>query len=158
MLNQLINHAEHTRNKSLHPVGGDGYGHINEDLIFIERGDQSPHRQEPPVGYEYKGKIEVQSVDKQSRSRSRGPTSFVEHQPVPQPQPLAPAPTIGPCPPGWQQVIVSSGGAVFGGGSAAHSSLGGIGGFGGATGGVGFGGCKCFSCHPIGFHYKHSLV
>ncbi|UJR10461.1 hypothetical protein I4U23_014665 [Adineta vaga] len=89
-------------------VGTDGYGHINEDLIFIERGDHSPHRQEPPAGYEYKGKIEVQGINKEFQSASRGaglnipPPQMPVHQPV-----LPPPPSMGPCPPGWQQMILS---------------------------------------------------
>lgn len=91
-------------------VGTDGYGHINEDLIFIERGDHSPHRQEPPAGYEYKGKIEVQGIDREIRSRSHG-ASTVAAPPVPMPQPVAPTSSFGPCPPcppGWQQVMLTA--------------------------------------------------
>lgn len=72
----------------------DGYGHINDELIFIERGEHSPHRQEPPSGYEYKGKIEVQSYDREIHSQA---------------QAAGPRPTGGPCPPGWTQVVMSGG-------------------------------------------------
>jgi hypothetical protein len=111
-------------------AGADGYGHINDDLIFIERGDHSPHRQEPPPGYEYKGKIEVQGIDKEYRSRfhgqgsigGQGPTSVpmpysvgphpVGPHPV-GPQPVGPHPvglpaSLNHCPPGWQQIILSA--------------------------------------------------
>lgn len=130
-------------------VGADGCGHINDDLIFIERGEHSPHRQEPPSGYVYKGKIEVQSVDREHRSRSQGQSAA-----IPSIQPTVPiAQPIGPCPPGWQQMILSAapggpcppGASVFTGQLAgpagvAQAGLGGIGGFGGAAGGIGFGG------------------
>ncbi|CAF2389538.1 unnamed protein product [Rotaria sp. Silwood2] len=98
-------------------VGSDGYGHINEDLIFIERGDHSPHRQEPPVGYEYKGKIEVQGIDREIRSRSHGPSTVLAPPvsisqsiapPMPISQPIAPTSSFGPCPPGWKQVILTA--------------------------------------------------
>lgn len=141
-------------------AGADGYGHINDDLIFIERGDHSPHRQEPPAGYEYKGKIEVQSVDRERRSRSQGHSATIQPsvpfvQPsVPLVQPSVPiAQPTGPCPPGWQQMILTAapggpcppGGALYSGQLAgpagvAQAGLGGIGGFGGAAGGIGFGG------------------
>ena len=144
-------------------AGADGYGHINDDLIFIERGEHSPHRQEPPSGYEYKGKIEVQSVDRERRSRSQGHSAVVPPiQPsVPIVQPSVPivqpsvsiAQPTGPCPPGWQQMILTAapggpcppGGALYSGQLAgpagvAQAGLGGIGGFGGAAGGIGFGG------------------
>lgn len=130
-------------------IGADGYGHINDDLIFIERGEHSPHRQEPPAGYQYKGKIEVQSVDREHRSRSQGHSAV-----IPPVQPSIPmAQPIGPCPPGWQQMILSAapggpcppGASVFAGQLAgpagvAQAGLGGIGGFGGVAGGIGFGG------------------
>lgn len=87
-------------------MGSDGYGHINEDLIFIERGDHSPHRQEPPPGYEYKGKIEVQGV-KESRSTSHGTGVGVQAAPIAAPQSIGAAASAGPCPPGWQQMILS---------------------------------------------------
>lgn len=141
-------------------AGVDGYGHINDDLIFIERGNHSPHRQEPPAGYEYKGKIEVQGVDKEHRSRSQGQSSIV---PPVQPSGPIPQPT-GPCPPGWQQMVLSaapggpysSSGAIYtgqltGAAGVAQAGLGGIGGLSGAAGGVGFGGGQssmltfCFS-------------
>jgi hypothetical protein len=98
-------------------VGADGYGHINEDLIFIERGDHSPHRQEPPPGYEYKGKIEVQGVEKEFRSRSRGQDAAQPYAPVPQQYapsyaPPPQVPNCGPCPPGWQQMALAAGGAM----------------------------------------------
>ncbi|CAF1673365.1 unnamed protein product, partial [Rotaria sordida] len=92
-------------------AGVDGYGHINEDLIFIERGDHSPHRQEPPAGYEYKGKIEVQGIDREIRSRSHGASAIVAPPPppaIPRSQPVAPTSSFGPCPPGWQQVILTA--------------------------------------------------
>jgi hypothetical protein len=119
-------------------VGADGYGHINDDLIFIERGEHSPHRQEPPSGYEYKGKIEVQGVDKQGHSGSHGHGQYAP------PQPFAPPPNAGPCPPGWQQVVLTAApggpcppggsmytGQVVGAADGIHGSFGGIGGFGG---------------------------
>lgn len=88
----------------------DGYGHLNGDLIFIERGEHSPHRQTPPPGYEYKGKIEVQGADRERRSHSRGHTAVFPPQPphVPIPQPVGPAINRGPCPPGWQQMVLSA--------------------------------------------------
>jgi hypothetical protein len=136
-------------------AGADGYGHINDDLIFIERGEHSPHRQEPPSGYEYKGKIEVQSIDREHHSRSQG-----QNAAVPPLQPSVPIPQpIGPCPPGWQQMVLSAapggpcppgvpcppGGSLYtgqlvGATGVPQAGLGGIGGFGGATGGIGFGG------------------
>jgi hypothetical protein len=147
-------------------ASADGYGHINDDLIFIERGEHSPHRQEPPAGYEYKGKIEVQSIDKEHRSHSQG-QSFVHPsvQPVgpppnllyPSVQPVAPSSSLGLCPPGWQQMVMTAapggpcppGGTMYAGQLAgqlaghagiAQAALGGIGGFGGASSGIGFGG------------------
>ena len=125
-------------------VGADGYGHINEELIFIERGEQSPHRQEPPAGYEYKGRIEVQSVTRENRSGSRGhevPTYIPQPAPAP-----APAPTCFPCPGGWQQAYLTPGGSgpCPSGGTqytgqlvGASNSIGGYGSYGasGSTGG-----------------------
>ncbi|CAF3482738.1 unnamed protein product [Rotaria socialis] len=140
--------------------GSEGYGHIDKDLIFIERGENSPHRQKPPPGYEFKGKIEVQCLEKETRSRSRGRTIGnlpPVAPPVPQPMPL-PTPSVGPCPPGWQQVIMSAGSCgpcpsggnaytaqVVGGAGMAQGGFGGVGmaqsGFGGAgMGQAGFGG------------------
>ena len=141
-------------------VGADGYGHINSELIFIERGEHSPHRQEPPPGYEYKGKIEVQDVERESRSRSRGANAYVAPQPtsipqqaLPQQQVLAQQQGLGSCPPGWQQMILTStpgvqcpmGGAMFsaqvvGAASMPHAGLGGMSGFNGSSGGMGYGG------------------
>lgn len=91
--------------------GAEGYGRINEDLIFIERGENSPHRQKPPPGYDFKGKIEVECLEKEQRSRSRGRTGVIPSQPVaPQVVPnVAPVPAAGPCPPGWQQLVLSAG-------------------------------------------------
>ena len=96
-------------------VGSDGYGHINEELIFIERGDHSPHRQDPPKGYDYKGKIEVQCANRESRSQSRGRNTFFPSPPyqpgptnIPMPPPVVPQHQVGPCPPGWQQMMVSA--------------------------------------------------
>lgn len=137
-------------------VGGDGYGHLNGDLIFIERGDQSPHRQEPPSGYEYKGKIEVQCNEEVTRSRSRG--RVVPPQPLPQP---APVPQTGPCPPGWQQVMVPATGVSFPTGATGFSGQGagfgtigqtGLGGFSGGLGGFtgGFGGMGLSGAGAIG--------
>lgn len=133
-------------------VGSDGYGHLQDDIIFIERGEGSPHRQEPPPGYEYKGRIEVQCAEKQGRSRSRGRVMPpVPPPPRPLPPPLPPQPQVGPCPPGWQQVMVNPqvspcppgtvlyNGQGFGGGSIGQAGLGGFGGFGGSAGGTGFG-------------------
>jgi hypothetical protein len=145
--------SERTESRSVHQsrqaqadqghgsVGADGYGHINEELIFIERGEQSPHRQDPPSGYEYKGKIEVQNVEKQHRSRSRGSNSLLDSQPV------VSISSGGPCPPGWQQVILNtasaapcpSGATIYTGqmvssASSGHTNMTGIGGFSTATG------------------------
>jgi hypothetical protein len=109
-------------------VGADGYGHINDDLIFIERSDHSPHRQEPPPGYDYQGKIEVQGYDKEQRSQSHGVGPFV-------PPPPPPPQSSGPCPPGWQQMVLTAGpgGPCPSGGTMFTGQLGG-----GA--GAGFGG------------------
>ncbi len=143
-------------------AGADGYGHINDDLIFIERGEHSPHRQEPPAGYEYKGKIEVQSIDKEHRSRFQGQSAIIpplqSSVSLPQ-QSVSLSQHTGPCPPGWQQMVLSAapggpcppgvpcppGGAMYTGqlvaaAGIAQASLGGIGGFGGIGGGIGFGG------------------
>ncbi len=118
-------------------AGADGYGHINDELIFIERGDHSPHRQEPPPGYEYKGKIEVQNIDKEHHTHSQGQASVAPSTFVPPP----PASTAGPCPPGWQQMVLSAGGScgpcppgglpytgqLIGGGAAVQPGIGGFG-------------------------------
>ena len=135
-------HRRHNRTAS----GNNGYGHINEELIFIERGEHSPHRQEPPAGYEYKGKIEVQNFDKETISRSQDRSIG------------APTTGAGPCPPGWQQMVMTGAGAcgpcppgavsysgqlVGGGGIGGFTAGGGIGGFtagGGFGGGAGYGG------------------
>ena len=127
-------------------AGADGYGHINDDLIFIERGEHSPHRQEPPLGYDYKGKIEVQGVDKEIRSHSHGQNLVVPPSvPLPQPQPVAPVSSLGQCPPGWQQMILTAapggpcppGGAMYTGQlvGAAQGSLGAMSGYNASTGG-----------------------
>ena len=135
-------------------MGADGYGHINSELIFIERGEHSPHRQDPPPGYEYKGKIEVQDVERESRSRSRGANTYVAPQPAAIPQQVLPQQQgLGACPPGWQQMILTStpgvqcpmGGAMFsaqvvGAAGMGHAGLGGMGGFNGSSGGMGYGG------------------
>ena len=128
-------HAHHQ-----HSIGGDGYGHLNGDLIFIERGEQSPHRQTPPSGYEYKGKIEVQGAERERRSRSRGQSTVFppQPQPIPMPPPVGPSFNRGPCPPGWQQVVLSAApggpcppggtmytGQVTGGAGYAQTGLGG---------------------------------
>lgn len=132
-------------------AGEDGYGHINEDLIFIERGDQSPHRQVPPPGYELKGKIEVQGIDREIRSRSQGHGSTAN--PLPQPAPISQTTGTtasgGPCPPGWQQVVLSAapggpcppGSTMYGGQAVGAGGVGqvGLGGFGVSTGGFGLG-------------------
>jgi len=127
-------------------AGADGYGHINDELIFIERGDDSPHRQEPPPGYEYKGKIEVQNIDQEHRSQSLSQGSVV-------PPLVAPPPSVGPCPPGWQQMVLTGGscgpcppggipygGQLVGGVGVAQTGIGGFGVGGGfanfAAGGV----------------------
>jgi hypothetical protein len=154
-------HAGFSQTRQSHQTQGhtsaaaDGYGHINDDLIFIERGEHSPHRQEPPPGYEYKGKIEVQGIDNQYRSQSHGQGSAVPQGPtsVPMPNPFGQPASISHCPPGWQQLILSAapggpcppGGAMYAGqlivgGGMAQAGLGGIGGFGGSAAGVGFGG------------------
>ena len=88
-------------------VGADGYGHINDDLIFIERGEHSPHRQGPPPGYEYKGKIEVQGIDGEYRSRSRGQALNVLPSASVPPCVTQPS-SFGPCPPGWQPMILTA--------------------------------------------------
>ena len=146
--NASFGHAHQSRQTQGHTTAGaDGYGHINEDLIFIERGDQSPHRQEPPSGYEYKGKIEVQGVDKEIRSRSRGqeaaPQAYVAPpQPYAAPaQSYAQTASCGPCPSGWQQMFLAAGGAgpcppgglpYTGQATGVASSAGGYGSFGGS--------------------------
>ena len=136
-------------------AGPDGYGHINDDLIFIERGEHSPHRQEPPPGYEYKGKIEVQGIEKDYRSRSQGQSSVLSPQPlsVPMGQPVAPPASLSGCPPGWQQMILTAApggpcppgaamyaGQVVGAAGIGQAGLGGMPGLGGPGGGIGFGG------------------
>ena len=115
--NQFQKRNEHrSRHSQYHTYSGPvGYSHINDELIFIERDEHSPYRQEPPAGYEYKGKIEVENTDREYRTRSRSRGTVI---PVPPPLPLppsvpfsqssAPAPSIGPCPPGWQQVILTA--------------------------------------------------
>lgn len=128
-------------------TGADGYGHINDELIFIERGEHSPHRQEPPPGYEYKGKIEVQNVDKEHHSQSQVQSGIL---PTAQPS--------GPCPPGWQQMVVTAapggpcppGATVYtgqlgvgAGVGVAPPGIGGVTSFGSAAGGLGFGGGEC---------------
>jgi hypothetical protein len=113
-------------------AGADGYGHINDELIFIERGGSSPHRQEPPPGYEYKGKIEVQGLDKEYRSQSHGQGTVI-------PPTVAPPPSLGPCPPGWEQMVLTGGfygpcppggipyaGQLFGGAGIAQTGIGGF--------------------------------
>ncbi|CAF0827197.1 unnamed protein product [Rotaria sp. Silwood1] len=148
-------HAHQWRQTQGHTtVAADGYGHINEDLIFIERGDHSPHRQEPPAGYEYKGKIEVQGIDREIRSQSHG-RSMITAPPLPISQPIPPTSSFGPCPPGWQQVIltaapggpnppgtVSYTGQTIGTVGATQTGIGGFGavgsfGLGGSVGGYG---------------------
>jgi hypothetical protein len=136
-------------------AGPDGYGHINDDLIFIERGEHSPHRQEPPPGYEYKGKIEVQGIEKEYRSRSQGQGSVLSPAPLPVPmaQPVPPPGSLSACPPGWQQLILTAApggpcppgaamyaGQVIGAAGVGQAGLGGIPGLGGPAGGIGFGG------------------
>jgi len=130
-------------------VGADGYGHINEDLIFIERGDHSPHRQEPPAGYEYKGKIEVQGINREVHSASRGAGSVPP--PVPISQPVTRPTSVGPCPPGWQQMILGApGGPCPSGGISYTGQLIGAAGM-GQTGPVGYPGGQYFlvSFNPI---------
>ena len=139
-------HHSHAHSERKHTsVGADGYGHLNGDLIFIERGEHSPHRQEPPSGYEYKGKIEVQGINKEQRSQSRGRGTFAPQGPsVAPPQPQG----YGPCPPGWQQMALSAApggpcppgasmytGQMVGAGGMSHAGLGGMGGFGGGASG-----------------------
>ncbi|CAF1323972.1 unnamed protein product [Adineta steineri] len=143
-------------------AGPDGYGHINDDLIFIERGDHSPHRQEPPPGYEYKGKIEVQGLDKETRSRSQGHSSGLSPQPASAPLPLtmtnpcaglSTMGTMGGCPPGWQQMILTAApggpcppgatmytGQIISSGGMPQPGLGGMGGLTNTSGGMGYGG------------------
>lgn len=115
-------------------AGPDGYGHINDDLIFIERGDHSPHRQEPPPGYEYKGKIEVQGIDKENRSRSQGQSTALSPAPLPiqMSQPCPAASTMSGCPPGWQQMILTAapGGPCPPGATLYHAQVIGTGGVG----------------------------
>lgn len=127
-------------------VGADGYGHINSDLIFIERGDHSPHRQDAPSGYEYKGKIEVQGIDREHRSRSHGSGSRPpQPNTIPQsaappaqiPQTIAPTSSFGPCPPGWQQMVLSANpGGLCPPGALSYSGQA-MGAFGGAQTGFG---------------------
>ncbi|CAF2010830.1 unnamed protein product [Rotaria magnacalcarata] len=154
---------QRSRQKKCHTsAGADGYGHINDDLIFIERGDHSPHRQEPPPGFEYKGTIEVQGIDKEYRSRSRGSTAALQpsapvHQPsFPISQPVVPTPSMGNCPPGWQQMMLTAGSCgpcpsgglsytghtigAMGGTQAGFGGFGGVGSFGLTGTGNGFGG------------------
>lgn len=117
--NRTHHHAEHSSHGKGHQsrqtqghtrADADGYGHINEDLIFIERGSQSPHRQQAPPGYEYKGKIEVQGIDKEYRSKSRtqATSNASAARPAPLPQINPPTVSAGPCPPGWQQMVLSA--------------------------------------------------
>jgi len=131
-------HTHQSRASRYHSSAGvGGYGLLKDDLIFIERGDYSPHRQEPPEGYEYKGKIEVQNFDREMILQ--GQTQVV----VPRPPP-----SVGPCPPGWQPVILPGGscGPCPSGGTAYPGQLvscgaysqGGVGGYG--AGGYGAGG------------------
>lgn len=140
-------------------AGADGYGHINDDLIFIERGEHSPHRQEPPPGYEYKGKIEVQGIEKESRSRSQGQSSGAATGPLPltMSQPCPMGSTLSGCPPGWQQMILTAapGGpcppgaqmytaqVIGSGGGIGQPGLGGMGTMGGPTSSMGYGGGRC---------------
>ncbi|CAF3540053.1 unnamed protein product [Rotaria socialis] len=154
--------AHQSRQKKCHTLAGaDGYGHINDDLIFIERGDHSPHRQEPPPGFEYKGTIEVQGIDKEYRSRSRGsaaalqPSVPVHQSSIPISQPAVPTPSMGPCPPGWQQMMLTAGSCgpcpsgglpytghtigAMGGTQPGFGSFGGVGSFGLTGAGNGFG-------------------
>ncbi|CAF4549796.1 unnamed protein product, partial [Didymodactylos carnosus] len=100
-----------TRHHQHHSGVAGGFGHINEDLIFIERSGQQ-QRQKPPKGYEYKGKIEIQGVNKEYRSQSHGrqtpvmlPQPISIPQPVPQPVPQPIPRPMNPCPPGWQMII-----------------------------------------------------
>jgi len=87
-------------------AGADGYGHINDELIFIERGDHSPHRQEPPPGYEYKGKIEVQGLEKEHHTHSYGQASVL---PAHVAQPAVPSGNALACPPGFYKAFLTGG-------------------------------------------------
>lgn len=105
-----VHRKKHDQNQQ---SSGDGYGHINNDLIFIERGDHSPHRQDPPPGYEYKGKIEVQGATRENRSQSRGRETYTTGAPttIPAPipaPPIVPNPVLNICPPGWHPVVIST--------------------------------------------------
>lgn len=113
-------------------------------MIFIERGDHSPHRQEPPPDYEYKGKIEVQNFEKEQRSQTYNAGGA---PPLVPPSIPVPQQSAGPCPPGWQQMVLTAGGhcgpcppgglpysgQVVGAASAGQIGIGGFG-FGGASG------------------------
>lgn len=150
-LNFGQSHQSHQSRQGQTSAAADGYGHINDELIFIERGEHSPHRQEPPPGYEYKGKIEVQNIEKEQR-QTQG-QSFVHPPGQHVPPTIAPSASLGPCPPGWQQIVLSAapggpcppGGAMYtgqfaGSGGIAQAGLGGIGSFAGGASGIGFGG------------------
>jgi len=126
-------------------AGGDGYGHLQDGLIFIERGEHSPHRQQAPSGYKYKGKIEVQCEEETTRSTSRG--RVIPPQPQPQPLPLpVPTPHVGPCPPGWQQMMVPPTGVGYPTGATGYSGQG----VGGVTGGFGLGGAGAIGTGATG--------
>ena len=90
----------------------------------------------------------MQGADRERRSHSRGHTAVFPPQPphVPIPQPIAPVINRGPCPPGWQQMVLSAApggpcppcpgmftGQVIGGGGYVQPGVGGFTGGGGAA-------------------------
>lgn len=99
-------HHGHHHHHHSHGSSG-GYGHVSDDIIFIERGHQSRNNQGPPPGFEFKGMIQVQGSDKvirrRHRSQSGGPIYVSPPRPI----------HHGPCPPGWQAVSVPAGGSCF---------------------------------------------
>lgn len=131
-------YAHHSGSRGRTTASGDGYGHINDELIFIERGEHSPHRQEPPHGYEYKGKIEVQSYDRETRIQGQTNTGGQTAGPCPPGWTQATGQAAGPCPPGWTQVG-GAGGAGYGAGGAGYGAGYGAGGAGYGAGGAGYG-------------------
>ena len=168
VLNKHSKHSKLSNHQSTHhhtTVGANGYGHINDELIFIERGDHSPHRQEPPPGYEYKGKIEVQNIDRERTTQIHGQSTGN----VNIPPPIGPAipnnicPPPGACPPGWHQAVLTPahgipcppGNFPYIGEIGAAVGQVGIGGFGSGLAqigisGFGLGGSLPPNCHVVG--------
>ncbi|CAF0721692.1 unnamed protein product [Rotaria sordida] len=91
-------HHQHHQHYVGHTYTAGGYGHVSDDIIFIERGRHGHHHQAPPPGFIYKGMIQVQGCDTIYRSRSRS-----RHLALPPPAPVRPI-NLNPCPPGWQLV------------------------------------------------------